>query len=234
MEIFEAIRWRPGIGDPTPLGWLTVLAYLIVTIICTVYVIRLKQQSGLEQQRRQVIIWGLVAILLFSLGINKQLDLQTLVSQIGREISRTQGWYGNRRSIQFVLILLITAVSGLTISTLAYTLRRTLRQHWLTFLGLLCLLTFVVVRAISFHYIDLFLYTNIVGNLKLSSALELGSLILIGTSLSMALHSQKSENMAQKPQSVILISGAVLVATVGVAVFAWPAVLPRTQSGCPL
>ena len=216
MEIFEAIRWRPGIGDPTPLGWLTVLAYLCVTIICTIYVVRLKQQTDLEQQRRQVTIWGLVALLLFLLGINKQLDLQTLLSQIGREIARTQGWYGDRRAVQFIFILLVTAVGGLSISALAYTLRRTLRQHWLTFLGLSVLLLFVVVRAISFHYVDLFLYTNIVGELKLSSALELGSLILIGTSLFTVLRQQQSDRSI-KPQSVILISGVILIAMLGVA-----------------
>ncbi len=218
MEILEAIRWRPGIGDPTPLGWLTVLAYLVVTIICTVYAFRLWQAKGLEHRRRQIAAWVLVAFLLFLLGINKQLDIQTLLSQIGREISRTQGWYSDRRAIQFVFIIFVACTGTTSIAVLAFILRKSLRRHWLTFLGLLTLLLFVVIRAVSFHYVDAFLYTNIFGQFTLSSAIELLSLIIIGTSLITAIRALRAQSdSGSNPIYTILISGAVFVAMLGIA-----------------
>ena len=34
LASFESGEWRLGIGDPTPIGWLTVFAYLVAAIVC--------------------------------------------------------------------------------------------------------------------------------------------------------------------------------------------------------
>ena len=34
LAFTEADRWRPGIGDPTFMGWLTVVAYFTASLLC--------------------------------------------------------------------------------------------------------------------------------------------------------------------------------------------------------
>jgi hypothetical protein len=68
-------RWRPGIGDPTVGGWLTVLLYFLAAGICW-SVVRLLSRRNVVQ-RREGKAWRALTLLFCAFGINKQLDLQT-------------------------------------------------------------------------------------------------------------------------------------------------------------
>src|SRR4051812_36744366 len=68
--------WRPGIGDPTPIGWLTVAAYFVAAWLCWrtgQQETRLKR-NGLSGLRPR--FWYFLSAVLCLLGVNKQLDLQ--------------------------------------------------------------------------------------------------------------------------------------------------------------
>ena len=56
------------------------------------------------------VFWLTLALLLLFLGINKQLDLQTLLNDIGRRKARAEGWYGNRRYYQTMFIAAVTVL----------------------------------------------------------------------------------------------------------------------------
>ena len=64
-------NWKPGIGDPTIGGWITVVLYLLAMISCW-----MTARSGIKEQR----IWTAISILFLGLGINKQLDLQSALT----------------------------------------------------------------------------------------------------------------------------------------------------------
>ena len=51
-------------------------------------------------------LWFGLSILLLVLGINKQLDLQTLLTALGREIAQENGLYESRREIQLIFVIL--------------------------------------------------------------------------------------------------------------------------------
>lgn len=135
----------PGIGDPNLTGWLTVLAYLI----CFVLALRVWQQQ--EPGRG---FWGLIAILMALLAINKQLDLQSALTAAGRCLAKAQEWYGNRRAVQAEFIagllglVLICLLAGLWLQ------RRNLRRNGLALVGLAILGGFVMIRAVGFHHFD--------------------------------------------------------------------------------
>jgi hypothetical protein len=107
-----------------------------------------------RDQRSMKRIWLLIAITMLVLGINKQLDLQTLVIQKVRRQAYIHGWYADRRRYQMDFITAISVVGLIVTIGLSVWLRRVLRRLALAIAGVGMLVLFVVIRATSFHYVD--------------------------------------------------------------------------------
>lgn len=165
-------RWHAGIGDPTIFGWLTVFVYLAAVWCCLVKVKELKKQGGNHQ------FWFCLAIFLLLLGINKQLDLQSWLTEVMRDSAKAHGWYAHRRPVQIVFIGLL----GLGMLSALLSLRLFLANSWrhnkMTWLGIVLLCTFIVIRAASFHHFDILISRDFFG-LKINVILELGGILLI-------------------------------------------------------
>ncbi len=111
LAAVEDGRWRPGIGDPTVMGWVTVAAYLVAALGCGLAAWREPMPDGTRRPRsRPSRFWLVLAALMLALGINKQLDLQSLVTQIGRDVVRALGLYSERRELQLGFILAVALV----------------------------------------------------------------------------------------------------------------------------
>ena len=179
MEIFLAsIRWRPGIGDPSFMGWFTVAAYAVGAVLALVA--NQSDPSGEETRPRRIRkrLWLAVALVMTCLCFNKQLDLQSLLTDIARAIANEQGWYGERRGVQKGFILLVIAGAAVFGGWFMWQFQTFWRSHKLLLAGLLFLLTFIVVRAVSFHHVDEFLGHRVFG-FKMNWALELTGIVLI-------------------------------------------------------
>lgn len=165
--------WSPGIGDPTPIGWLTVALYFAAAILCW-YVVRRK--LGMSRSERW--LWYCLVLTLVGLGVNKQLDLQTALTELGRILAAKQGWYEQRHRVQraFILVIGLVAIAA-AVALLAVT-RRAPRATQVTALGALALITFVLVRASSQHHVDLFIGERFWG-IKGNWLLEVGGLVLL-------------------------------------------------------
>lgn len=172
------INWTPGIGDPTIVGWFTVLAYFFAFLFSVACAKRMRfdiSDNDLTAQRR---LWWFIALALLMLGINKQLDLQTFLTEVGRMMARREGWYEQRRKIQEVFIAGI-AFGGLFVLLWAWrTLRNVWRDSWLTIAGMFFLIGFVIVRAASFHHMDAVLGWHIAG-IRISWIPELAGIFCI-------------------------------------------------------
>lgn len=172
MNLIHHIQWRPGIGDPTFIGWFTVFAYALAAWLAW--------QEWRQRTRgtRDEQIWLGVAVLMGMLCLNKQFDIQTLFTEVGRELSRMEGWYPQRRTLQMLFV--VTVIAGATGFGLWFSRRyqQFFRTHRPLGLGLLFLLTFIVVRAVSFHHIDEFLHTDLHG-FRANWILELGAISFI-------------------------------------------------------
>jgi hypothetical protein len=87
------------------------------------------------------------------LGINKQLDLQTALRDVGRVMAETEGWYRHRRIVQ-VWFVVATAIVVLTALTLAGSgVRGAWRQYALLYAGGVILGGFVFLRAATFNHL---------------------------------------------------------------------------------
>jgi hypothetical protein len=197
--------WSPGLGDPTIIGWLTVVAYLAGAYLCFLAfkIERFRRdrpsaglaayldalgwlRRGLIGRRREAVpavervpaLWAGLSLMLLLLGINKQLDLQSLLTEIGRILARDEGWYEGRRTVQVVFILLLLVLGAWVLRALWVFCRAHLEQTRLALLGSLGLVAFVAIRAASFHHVDLIIGTEIAG-VDLNAWLENGAIACI-------------------------------------------------------
>lgn len=172
-------NWSPGIGDPSVGGWLTVLLYLAAA--CSVWrLLRTWRARGdtATAQHNETWFWKALLAALVVLGVNKQLDLQSALTEIGRILSNQQGWYENRRQVQEAFIAGV-AIMGLTVLAAALHLiwRAPRATRW-ALVGGVCLIVFVTIRAASFHHVDKLLGLEWAG-LLVNWLLEMGGLLVI-------------------------------------------------------
>jgi hypothetical protein len=164
-------RWSPQIGDPTIIGWLTVVLYFIASVLSLLVFFKKSGKSG--------IFWLLLSAVLFALAINKQLDLQSALTAAGRCLAQAQGWYADRRAFQLKFIISIAVISFLVAVLLFWMMRRELRRIWLALAGISLLLAFIAIRAAGFHHVDQFIGHKI-GGIRMNGVLEIGGIAMIG------------------------------------------------------
>jgi hypothetical protein len=180
------VRWTFGIGDPTPVGWLTVAAYVVGAALSVRAVVTARtgerrfayaDPNEARDQRSMKHLWLLIAVTMVLLGVNKQLDLQTLLIQKVRNRAYANGWYSDRRRYQVDFIAAISVMGLFATIGLAIWLRRVFGRVLLAIAGIAMLVLFVVIRAASFHYVDKVL--SLGGRVRVNWIIELSGIGLI-------------------------------------------------------
>lgn len=166
-------RWHPAIGDPDVAGWLLVVSYLLTAVLAV------RNARTARGNRTATAFWLVLAGCLCFLGINKQLEFQTLLTEIGRDTALAHGWYDERRGVQAVFVLLLTASAGGALLVL----RRLFRgPEWsayrLTVAGVTILMLFIVLRAATFHHVAAMFGMDFTSTAT-RFALEFGALLVI-------------------------------------------------------
>jgi hypothetical protein len=142
-------RWHPTIGDPSFTGWFTVGSYFAGAILAF-----FAARAHPENDPRSFYFWVIVSLLMALLAINKQLDLQTLLTEIGRQVARRQGWMEQRRTVQFWFIVIFSILTTVGFLGFVFFMRNWFRRFMLASIGLFFLLSFIIIRAASFHHFD--------------------------------------------------------------------------------
>lgn len=174
--------WSPGIGDPTPVGWFTAFAYLATAWVCSR--VARRTPTFLAEARRERLVWRALTVTMAVLGVNKQLDLQSAVTEMGRLVLRGSGLYDARRGLQELFIAAVAVTALLASAVLLVLARSTSRQARTAIFGTMLVFAFVVIRAASFHDIDTLLGVEWLG-LRINWIAELsGIFITLGAALS--------------------------------------------------
>lgn len=147
LSVMVGGRWRPGIGDPTVLGWVTTVGYFVAAGLCVAYALRAEKVSPAVRFDRHRLFWWGLAIFMLLMGFNKQLDLQILVLQVGRKMAVEQGWFSERDAVRKAIIMGF-AFTGLVLTAwLGWTCRRVWRRYILAVSGMALLIIFILIRA---------------------------------------------------------------------------------------
>ena len=163
-------NWTPGIGDPSVGGWVTVLLYFLAVVTCW----RTARISKSLDQK----IWYAISISFLALGINKQLDLQTALTELGRVIAVEQGWYRQREIVQLYFIFAVALFCGWAVITLLVWARHSPLPTWLALVGTTLVIGYVLIRAASFHHIDRFIGSTVLG-FRWNWVLEMGGITVV-------------------------------------------------------
>ena len=167
-------RWSPGIGDPHFMGWFTAVSYLVCAVVAAFFATCLNQM----EERRGGRFWLAITALMLFLGVNKQLDLQSLFAEAGRQISLAQGWYHQRRVVQVSFSAAFTTALIGAFLWFAKRHRDLYKRYSLASFGLLFLIGFVAIRAAAFHHVDEIIQYDLHG-IKMNWVLELAGIYMI-------------------------------------------------------
>ena len=200
--------WYWGLGDPDTGAVFVTVLYFVTAMACLVKGRRIRRAFSADadlcstendqsspastrskktrkisgeirlEQLSQLRFWLGLGVVICCLGINKQADLQSLLTLYGRGILHDAGLYEARRAIQVAFIGIVMLVAAL-ITLLTLKMVRTC--PWpcqLAAIGLGLQSTFVVIRAASFHHMDRLLGLQL-ADLKINLLLESIGLITI-------------------------------------------------------
>src|SRR5262245_11297089 len=168
-------KWIPRIGDPTIGGWITVVLYLLAAGSCWISAQKLGLGDFGSNERRA---WRAISGLFLALGINKELDLQTALTEAGRLLAHYQGWFEQRQYVQLTFIALVAIICLIAAITLLFWTRSTSGHTRLALIGTTIVLDFVLSRAASFRHRDQFIGQRILG-LRWNWVLEMSGISLV-------------------------------------------------------
>ena len=134
-----------------------------------------------SRESRGRLFWLASAAIMAFLGVNKQLDLQTWLTYMARDLSLAQGWYEERQAVQVGFIVAL-AVAGLAVmAALLRAVAGTGPEITCAAAGLVLLGVFVLIRASSFHHVDRLLGIQL-ASVQLNVILELGGIATVAVS----------------------------------------------------
>lgn len=141
-------NWAPRFGDHTLTGWLLVVLYLLAAMACWRVLRRVRWEPWQHAEKR---LWQAVCALTLALGINKQLDLQTGLINLGRGLAHGLGMYEQKRLVQLAFMALLAVAGVVGGKWLIAHARRSRWEANLAVLGSIALLGFIVLRAAMFQ-----------------------------------------------------------------------------------
>ncbi|MBK8988829.1 MAG: hypothetical protein IPM39_22600 [Chloroflexi bacterium] len=153
--------------------WLTVAAYWGTAVLCLLCVWRFRQ--GDAPQRR---VYTVLAVSMAVLAVNKQFNLIGRLTTQGRFLAWGGDWYAARGGLQWALIGGVLLLMGLGLLLLVRFLRPLPRLQVTAVVGVAFLTGFSLLRAISLHAVDAFLYRGFIG-INPNFLLEMGGIALV-------------------------------------------------------
>jgi len=144
----------PGVGDPAFLGWLTTFLYILAAMLCCAAMRKSPGEKDQGNHASENVFWSGLALALFVLGANKQLDLQSWVTDLGREIARSLGWLNHRRGIQAAVVVVISIIGLIGGGTVTWIMRKFWRRYALALVGMFLLILFVMIRSATSYHLE--------------------------------------------------------------------------------
>jgi hypothetical protein len=150
------VKWSLGFGDPTIEGWGIVVCYALGFVFC----MRARIAARLHSRRDEGRFWTGLSCGLAFLAINKQLDLQILLTDIGRFVARELRIFDWRRQVQGLFLVLLVGSVGVGLSMWMWRLRNAHMAVKMGLVGALLVAGFLLARAALFNHAGVYLGEN--------------------------------------------------------------------------
>lgn len=123
--------------------------------------------------------WFATGGLLLIMAFGRASNVSDLLTEIGREQARSDGWYEVRRSLQAWVIGAVAAVWVVTIALAVWRVPERRRRYLPTAIVVFTLVCFAGVRLISLHQVDALLHNRDVRGVTVGAVIEVGLLLLV-------------------------------------------------------
>jgi hypothetical protein len=143
-------EWQSSIAKADMADWITVAAYLVAALMSA----RAAGHAGLRRLARDTMFWRITAVLLALLAINELMDLQNHLTSAARAYARADGWYEERRRVQYVFVMALGVAAMFAGIAMLWLTRRADAAVRLALAGLIFIGLFVLLRAASFHHVS--------------------------------------------------------------------------------
>jgi hypothetical protein len=171
--------------DSTFLGWLATGMYVAATVLCACAIEPPPAAASAQVSRAPHSVsrgvrafWLLLTIALGLLAINKQLDLQTALTDLLRGDAERGGWYSHRRKWQIIFVMAAALLAGGAAWTAVRLLGRQWRSHRLVLAGIAALAAYLMLRVVDIERVGEMTGLPLSAH-RLRDALEWAGLLMI-------------------------------------------------------
>lgn len=171
-----AQAWAPGLGDRDLYGYAMTVVHLVAAALAVTVAVKGPFRSRSPRAERW--LWAIGATVLVALAVNKQLDLQSMLVAAARCVALNENWYETRREYQTAIIQGLVIAAAIVVPTLIFLLRNAVAGNLAFVLSMSALVTFVLLRAISFHHLDTVFGTDVM-SFRLHRLIEVAALAVI-------------------------------------------------------
>jgi hypothetical protein len=178
-----------AIDNPAIGGWIAVAIYSVAIISC--WLTLCESGRGTREKR----VWWFIVILLLALAITRQFDLQAALTESGRMFARSEGWYFERRPIQFEFIIGLALIC-VAVTSIFWNWAKRIPQPARIALAAITLVTgYVLIRTVSLHRVDGLIGRRVLG-ISWNWILEMGGVGVVLLASLWRRHRQSADNRA--------------------------------------
>jgi hypothetical protein len=140
--------WRPGANDNTVGGWVVTGVYAIAVFLCwRAFFVVHSSKTRPSVSKLPGLFWLALALGITALGINKQMDFQTALIEVGRALTLSAGVSQYRRKIEAAFVV-VAGLVAIYLWAIFWKLgRRSTRPDRLVLLGTVATIGFVFLRT---------------------------------------------------------------------------------------
>jgi len=157
------------------MGWLAVLLYFSAAVSCWITARKLRLAAADAADAKEQRVWRSLTVAFLALGINKQLELQTALTEAVRVFARFHDWYGQRRLVQVAFVAVVAVACVVVAIMLARWARKAPAPTRVALAISIALIGYVLIRAASLHQFDRLIYADVLG-FRLNWILEMGGI----------------------------------------------------------
>lgn len=161
------------LNDNDAIGWIITGMYLLIIMVF------LRATFLARTYNVDCWFWYSLTIFVLFLGINKQFDIQTDITNFLREIARTDGWYEHRAELQKELLELGLIGIFVGIATFSWFFKKYWIKYKFLWIGFAMLIAYLVITLISWHALDRVIRYQLFSIIKVNQLVEMNAILLL-------------------------------------------------------